>query len=54
MENIAQVPAGCMAHLKWEPLQCANVCSSHGTEREEEQLEHYDERWNWRLKGGEE
>jgi hypothetical protein len=29
------------------------VCTDR-TEREEEQFEHYEERWNWRGKGGEE
>lgn len=27
---------------------------SKGTERKVEQFEHYQERWNWRLMGGEE
>jgi hypothetical protein len=32
---------------------CKHVWTD-GREREVGQLEHYEERWNWRLKGGEE
>lgn len=35
-----------------EPPQCASMWWSYGREREAEQLEHYKERWNCRLEGG--
>ena len=31
-----------------------NMWCSDGREREVEQLEYYEERWNWKRKGGEE
>jgi hypothetical protein len=46
---LALWPAGSGSHY--------NVCvcgRQVGRERESEQFEHYEERWNWRCKGGEE
>ena len=53
-ENVTHGPASHVAILKLEPPQRASICLSDGREREVEQLEHYEERWNWRLEGGEE
>lgn len=38
------------AHQLCEPPQCASMWRLGGSEREEKQPEHYEERWNWRLK----
>lgn len=54
MKDITQEPAICKSSLQLEPPQCASIWWSDGKERETEQLEHHEDRWNWRLKGREE
>jgi hypothetical protein len=53
-EEVTQRSTSCVASLQWEPPQCMSMLWSEGREREEEQLGHYEERWNWRLGAGEE
>ena len=43
-----------VASLQREPPQCVSVRWTGGREIEVEQREPYEERWNWRLEGGEE
>ena len=43
-----------VASLQQEPQQCVNMWHTDGKEREVERFEHYEERWNWILEGGEE
>ena len=43
-----------VAILQQKPPQCARMWWSDGREKEVEQLEHYGERWNWRLEGRQE
>lgn len=51
---VTQRPVSCVASLQAEPSQCVSMWWSDGREREVEQLEHCEERWNWRLQRGEE
>jgi hypothetical protein len=39
-----------MTSLQWEPPLHASLWWTGGWEREVGQLEHYEERWNWRLR----
>lgn len=54
MEDVAPVPTTLVASLQWEPPQCARVRWTYGREREVEQREYREARWNWTLEGGEE
>lgn len=49
-----QGPTSHVASLQREPSKCASLWQLDGREREEEQFEYYEERWNWRFEGGEE
>ena len=49
-----QGPVSLVASLQREPPQCASMWWSDGREREVGQLEQYEEKWNWKLEGGEE
>ena len=48
--DLSSRPAIHVASLLWEPTQGVNMQWIDGREREVEQLEHYEERWNWRLR----
>lgn len=49
MEDVTQGPASHVASLQRDPPQCGGQMEKKDVER----LEHYGERWNWRLEGGE-
>ena len=49
-----QRPSSHMAFPQQEPLQCASMVCTDRTEREEEQFENYEERWNWGQESGKE
>lgn len=52
-EEVAQKLSSLVAHLQWEPLQCASMWQTNGGEREVEQFQHCEERWNCRYEDGE-
>lgn len=52
-EDTTQEPASCMVSLQRSHTMCEDVVDRQALKREVEQLEHYEERWNWRLEGGE-
>ena len=54
MEDVTQGPASCVASLYLEPPQCASMWWTDGRDREMEQPEHCEKRWDWRLRSGEE
>jgi hypothetical protein len=50
-QRMSRQPVG---SLQQEPPQCVSMWWPDEREREEEYIEHHEERWNWRLEGGEE
>lgn len=51
MKDATQGSASSMVSIKWKPPQCACVWWSEGRGKKKvEQLEHYDRKWNCRLR----
>lgn len=53
-ELVTQGPVNHVASVQQELPQCESVWWTDGKEREMKHFGHYEERWNWRFKGGEE